>query len=266
MMNINRLYGRWRILIDTGLIVAGLAVVKLLVDLVGVEFVSVTPLSTSVIAGGIFLVSLLLSGTLADYKESEKMPADIAGSLESIYEDGVSLHEANTGFDLPKLARLLHEVLRCLRSDLESDLETSNSRSTIQALSGLSGSFREMEALGVPPNYIVRLKQEQSNVRKIVLRIYHIQRTRFVPSAYTLLQSVVFLIILLLIVTKIDPLYDGVIVVAFVAFLFVYLIRLIQTIDTPFRPSEHTLDDVSLFLLRELDERISKQETSSVCT
>lgn len=258
MINGNRLR-RWRIFIETSLIVAGLAAIKLLVDLLGLEFVNVTPLYTSLIAGGIFLVSLLLSGTLADYKESEKMPADIAGSLESIYEDGVSLHEVNPGFHLAQLARSLRQVLSCVRSDLE----TPSSRGAILALSVVSGSFREMEALGVPPNHIVRLKQEQSNIRKSLLRIYHIQRTQFIPSAYTLLQSVVVLIILLLTVTRIEPRYDSVIMVAFVSFIFIYLMKLIQTIDTPFRVSEHSMDDVSLFLLRELDERIAAGEVSS---
>lgn len=258
MINGNR-FRRWRIFVDTSLIVAGLAAIKLLVDSLALEFVNVTPLFTSLIAGGIFLVSLLLAGTLADYKESEKMPAEIAGSLESIYEDGVSLHEANSGFHLAKLARSLRQVLSAVRFDLE----TPNSRSAILALSGVSGSFREMETLGVPPNHIVRLKQEQSSIRKSLLRIYHIQRTQFVPSAYTLLQSVVVLIILLLTVTKIEPRYDGVIMVAFVSFLFVYLMKLIQTIDTPFRVSEHSMDDVSLFLLRELDDRIAVGEASS---
>lgn len=259
MIKGNRLSRRWRIFGDTALVVAGLAVLKLVVDVLGLEFVNVTPLFTSLIAGGIFLVSLLLAGTLADYKESEKMPAEIAGSLESIYEDGVSLQEANAGFHLAQLARSLRQILTCLRRDLE----ISNSRSAIQALSSLSRSFREMEALGVPPNHIVRLKQEQSIVRKSLLRIYHIQRTQFVPSAYTLLQSVVVLIILLLTVTKIEPRYDGLIMVAFVSFLFVYLMKLIQMIDTPFRIGQDTMDDVSLFLLRELDERIAAHEASS---
>ncbi len=259
MIKWNRVYGRWRILVDTSLIVVILVLVKLLVDVAGLEFVNVSPLFTSIIAGGIFLVSILLAGTLADYKESEKMPAEIAGSLESIFDDGVSLHDVNAEFQLAKLTQSLRQVLACLRRDLE----TGDSRSAIPALTGLSESLREMETLGVPPNHIVRLKQEQSNIRKNLLRLYHIQRTQFVPSAYTLLQSVVVLIILLLTVTKIEPGYDALIMVAFVSFLFVYLIRLIRTIDTPFRIGEYTMDDVSLFLLRELDERIAAESASA---
>jgi hypothetical protein len=44
------------------------------------EFIGQNALFTSIIAGGIFLFGLILTGTMADYKESEKIPAEIASS------------------------------------------------------------------------------------------------------------------------------------------------------------------------------------------
>jgi len=72
------LYRRYRLLFDTALIVAAILSVKFAVDVLGWEFFNVSPLFTSIVAGGIFIVSIVLAGTLADYKEAERLPAEIA--------------------------------------------------------------------------------------------------------------------------------------------------------------------------------------------
>ena len=117
-----------------------------------------------------------------------------------------------------------------------------------------------MERLDVPPNYIVRLRTEQGVIRKNLLRIYHMQRTAFLPSAYVLIQSIVGLIIAALLFTELEPLYQSIVVLIFISYFFIYLVKLLRVIDTPFRVAEHTMDDVSLFLLTELDHRLADDD------
>lgn len=114
-----------------------------------------------------------------------------------------------------------------------------------------------MERLDAPPNYIVRLRTEQGIVRRSLLRIYHMQRTAFLPSAYVLIQSIVGLIIAALLFTELQPLYQSIVVLIFISYFFIYLVRLLGILDTPFRVTEHTMDDVSLFLFTELDHRLA---------
>lgn len=65
-----------------------------------------------VITGGIFLIGFMLAGTLADFKESEKIPAQMAGALESM-EDTVTLaHQFKGDFDLEAQKKQLHEVTK----------------------------------------------------------------------------------------------------------------------------------------------------------
>ena len=53
-----------------------------------------------VITGGIFLIGFMLAGTMADYKESEKIPSEIACAIETI-EDTILLgHGFKGGYDL----------------------------------------------------------------------------------------------------------------------------------------------------------------------
>ncbi|MFA5864806.1 MAG: hypothetical protein WC975_08975 [Phycisphaerae bacterium] len=46
---------------------------KLLVHWLGWEFISLNPLFSGIVAGNVFLMGFLLSGVLADYKESERL-------------------------------------------------------------------------------------------------------------------------------------------------------------------------------------------------
>lgn len=243
---------KYRLLLQTALLVLAVIGIKLFIEHFSLEFINTSPLFTSVIAGAIFIISIILSGIIADYKESEKLPAEISSSVESIYQEGLYISRANNDFDIKKLRTSLASILTALKTDLG----TQNSRETLVPLANLAESFLEMEKLGVPPNYIVRLKQEQSVIRKAILRIYHMQRIDFLPSAQILAQTIVILIISLLIFTRIEPFIDGMVLAAFVAYIFIFLLQLLRVIDKPFRVDEYTMDDVSLFLLRETSERI----------
>lgn len=238
---------RWRIAIEAGATVVLVIAVKVFIEIFSLDFIVLSPLYTSVVAGGIFVIGLLLAGTLADYKEAERMPAELTAALEAIHEDAVSIKEMTPAFDLDRLSASLSRVV----TSLFDDLAGRHARSCLAAVSDLSPSFVEMDRLGVPPNYIVRLRGEQSTIRKTIYRMYHIQRTVFLPSAYLLIQSIVVLIIVALLLTKFDPLYQSIVVLIFIVYFFTYLVKLLRILDTPFHAASKTMDDVSLFLLKE---------------
>lgn len=238
---------RWRVALETAMLVAGIVAIKVVVEILRLDFIALSPLYTSVVAGGIFVIGLLVAGTLADYKEAEKMPAEITAALENIHEDGVSIKQTYKDFDLVALQKRLAAVARTLLADLADN----GSRRGLSAVNGLSQPFVEMEQMDVPANYIVRLRNEQGTIRKLLLRIYHIQRTDFLPSAYVLIQTIVALIIAALVFTRLDPIVASIVVLVFIAYFFIYLVRLLKILDTPFRPNVATMDDVSLFLLKE---------------
>jgi hypothetical protein len=78
---------------------------------------------------------------------------------------------------------------------LRADVDAGDTRECQQAIEDLSESFLELENTDVPANYIVRLRQSQSGLRKAILRVYHIQREEFLPSAYAMIVSLVVIIL-----------------------------------------------------------------------
>ena len=84
------------------------------------------------------------------------------------------------------------------------------------------------------------------------MRIYHIQREEFLPSAYAMIVSFVILILLLLLFTTIEGPAETLVTVGFLTFFFVYLLRLLNVINKPFKVGQdRNDDDASLFLLYE---------------
>lgn len=245
-------FRRSRVALETALAVAVIAAVKLAVDAAGADFITLSPLFTSVLAGGVFVTGLLVAGTLADYKEAEKVPSEIRAIVENIVGDVTSLTRDKPSFDMGRLRSSLAGIVSALRNDLAAP----GSRTSLQAIDTLNESFLEMDVLGVQATYISRLRNEQSALRRTVLRIYQIQRTAFLPSAHVLIKTVVGLIITALVFTELDPLHESIVVLLFISYFFIYLTRLLGILDTPFRVREKTMDDVSLFLLDEAHDRL----------
>jgi hypothetical protein len=193
-------------------------------------------------------MGLVVAGVLSDYRDAERAPTDIAAGLYSIMRDGESMHAS---WGRPDLS-LLRERLIAVVTTLRADIDAGNSRTCQAAIEDISQSFLELENSDVPENYITRLRNEQSALRKAVLRVYHLQREEFLPSAYAMIVTIVGLLLVVLMFTNFDGLAETLVAVGFLSFFFLSLLRLLSVISTPFKVgTTHTDDEVSLFLLHE---------------
>jgi hypothetical protein len=245
--------GRRMVMLEALGAVAAVLAVKSVVHFAGGEVLDLNSLFTSMIAGAIFLFGLILSGTLSDYKESDRVPAELVASLESIRAEAGATAAKNPAYDPTGALRVLTDITRGLREAVASGDYTP----VHDAISALTPVFAAMEAAGALPQYVSRIRGDQATVRRLVLRVSHVQRIDFLPSAYQLLLTTVSLVVAILVFTRIEPLYLAVVLVSFVTFLFVYMIRLLTVLETPFRPEGESRDDVSLFLLHEFEARVA---------
>lgn len=227
---------------------------KYLLHYVGLEPIQQTSLHNSVISSVIFVIGFVLSATIADYKESEKIPALFASTIENMYEDAREIKKTYPNFDLALFRKELMDVLanfrdgtRVLRKGVRRDIDE------------LDDIFTQMEAAGVPANFIVKLKQQQALLLNHMFRVNYIQRIKFIPSAFVLVQSIVVLVIGLLALTNIDPFYGGLAITGLLTFVLVFMLLLIRVISVPFHAKGATRDDVSLFLLDETREHLHQR-------
>ena len=128
-------------------------------------------------------------------------------------------------------------------------------------LTAFNQHFLQFETL-TQANFISRLKQEQHNVRKMIIRIHSIRETSFSAAAYAIAEIITVILSLGLIVVKIDPYRESVFFVAFVTFILIYMVFLVRDLDNPFGHYNKLTqsDEVSLKPLTDLQARLESRE------
>lgn len=211
-----------------------------------------------VITGGIFLIGFMLAGTLTDYKESEKIPADLAGTLEAI-EDTLRLSHAYKGnFDLKEQLKKLNEVTECIIRYFAHGASEADVYKSIEQISSMA-ILAENTDIGSTSSWI---RREQATLRRFFTRATVIKRTYFIATGYAFLEVLTVVIIGLLLITKFENEVSGIIMVSFVSMIFIYMNRMIRDIDHPFEYPENQVNraaDVDLFPLIEYDLRAKER-------
>jgi hypothetical protein len=245
---VRKIVSNYRVALDTAVIVGAIVGFRGLLFALGADGMSLSPLTSSIVAGGVFVMGLVVAGTLSDYKEADRAPADLATELYAILRECESI---NAVWGKPYMG-FLRQRLIAVVTTLRADIDAGNTRECQQAIEDLSESFLELENTDVPPTYIGRLRLSQAGLRKAILRVYHLQREEFLPSAYAMVVSLVVIILGVVTVTDFGGVAQSLVTVGFLSFFFVYLLRLLRVIDKPFKVGrERTDDDVSVFLLVE---------------
>ena len=227
---IARLRSDGRLVVRVAPLVTLAVLAKLATDLLGWDTVDLNPLYSGLVAATVFLIGFLLAGTLTDYKESERLPSELAGRTETIGDECQILYR-DTGAEVAReclghLGRLADDLRAWLRG-------TGTAEQPLEGIERLNGYFLEFQPL-TQPNFIVRLKQEQSTLRLLVLRINTIKETSFVGAAYLIAQISSFLLVTSLLIADIAPLGAELFLLGTITFLLTYMIALVKDLDDPF--------------------------------
>ena len=178
------------------------------------------------ISAAIFVVALLLNGTMADYKESEKLPAEIESLFTSLHAQARHGSRLKSFDPLPSL-RAIHRMLHALARFLDATLDYSAALEEFSQ--GEDALMFELDSKGIVGTTATHL----FNLRAKISRINVIRDTSFLPVAYMLADGLVALVIALLITTKNASPETGYVIAAVFSCLFLYLSLLIRDIDDP---------------------------------
>lgn len=254
---------RYRLLLQVSAIVAVVIVAKLLIHFIGWEIIPINPLFSGIVAANVFLMGFLLSGVMADFKESERLPGELGACLENLTQDvrGIRMAkpEANVGPCLILLSQLSQDILSWLH-------KKHGTAELLEHVNELTPQFATMEQWAQAV-LVVRLKQEQGNLRRTLIRTHTIRETSFVSSGYLLADLITLLLCIGLILAKIEPFYESLFFVSVISYLMIYLLMLIRDLDNPFGYHEHhSVENVSLKPLEEAANRLAQIASIEVNT
>ena len=247
---------KWKLLLTTlPYVVAALALklaLKYLADFQGlIEFSDMS----LVLTAGTFLTGFMLAGTLADYKEAEKLPAELACGLESIEETFLQVSIGRPAVDLSAERNAVLDTGTHLWDWLH---RRKSQEEMFAALERLGRRLADLEAHGAGP-HASRALRELHNLRRNATRIAVISRTGFVAAGYALLEVLTIIILGMTLLGHFKNFLTEAVLVPFVALIFVYMLRFIRDLDDPF---DYAADgsqgsvEVELFPLKEYLERL----------
>jgi hypothetical protein len=224
---------KWSIIIKAGCIVLPLLGLKVLLHYLGFEIITIGPVVTALVTGVFFVLAILLSGVLSDFKESEKIPGDLTAALEALYKDSrlVGTLVAET------------EILKHVR-ELTVALTNNFHRHGNWKLSEINGvidmiddDIRIFAEKGTSMSLIIKLRNELGIIKKLSNRIEVIKETSFLPAGYAIAEFATGGALLVLLLAKIEPYYESLALLGVIATILTSVVLLIKDMDNPFEGS-----------------------------
>ena len=232
---------------------------KVAAHLLGWEVIpkELTSFFPSILTGIIFILGFLLAGVVTDYKESEKIPNEIAGSLFAIWQEADYIRITTNS----KAAENLMNKLKNFVPTFKNDFFILQNDKLTKLLNSFSSDIIEIGREGAPPNYVIRMKAEVAALKKLIGRISVIQNTDFVPSIFISIRAISIIFLSVYCLLSVEPWWGGLILVAIFTFVIFTIIYLIKDMENPFEydgSDDVKSDEVSLEVLDNLQKEFNE--------
>lgn len=249
---------KWKLMLTTLPFVIAVTGLKAIIEF-GFKFNGVVEFADVgvVLTGAVFLTGFLLAGTMADYKESEKIPGNVANSLETLEEYFILAASQQPSLDRKELQQQVLGLTDSIRGWLIKKLTTAQ---VFEAFVHMNATIVRVEKAGAGYHASKAVSQALS-LRRNVSRMDVISRTGFLPPAYALLEVLLAVILGLMMVAKFKSPVATYVLVPFFALVNIYMLRLIRDIDDPFDyapdGTKRGAAEVELFPIHEYRERLA---------
>jgi hypothetical protein len=248
---------KWGLIFKALSITAVLLVFRLVIDFLRLDILSVTNLITAFVGGAMFTIAIILTGTLTDYKESERIPSDLVTSVSALYEDSDLIRGTNADI-AGELKIHVQELLLAINKNFSENVWSIGDIKKV--ILTINNDIYRLADRNVAPQFIVKLRTELTNIDRISNRIYAIKHVSFIPAAYAIAELAAAGVVLILFFVKLDPYYEGLVIFAVLTSLLIALLLLIKDMDDPFNIGKNSYADVDLTPLFDLEKELGRRE------
>jgi hypothetical protein len=259
-MEIKRVFkkSKYHLLLSVIPIVIIIGAFKVVAHFLGWEVVpkELTMFFPSILTGIIFILGFLLAGVVSDYKESEKIPNEIAISLFAIWQEADYIRNVSNLKSAEKLMTNLKNFVPILKHDF---FILRNDR-LLKLLDEISSDIIEIGRDGATPNYIIRMKTEVANLKKTINRIATIKSTDFIPSVFVSINAITIVFLAVYCLLNVDPWWGGLMLVSIFTFVIYSILFLIKDMEDPFEYDGSGViksDEISLEVLENLQKEFN---------
>lgn len=189
----------------------------------------------SVITGVTLILGFMLGGVLADYKESERLPATVAGALSGLASTAsMALHakDQDSTWARQRVSVFAEIVLDWLHGRVTDEEMWS-------AHSDMAHLVNDVERAGSPGHYVGRMLNVNGELSSALYRISVIRNTSFVQSGYVLMTFLVVILQVSLAVVTFPSTVMSWVAPAVLSTAYAYLVLLVRDLDNPFGHGEN---------------------------
>jgi hypothetical protein len=248
---------KWMIVLKAMIAAGALSAIKYGLHMLNLEFIEINSIISALISGVIFTMAVLLTGVMSDFKESEKIPGELAASIKGLHKD-LELVESLSKKEAAAALLHLNSLITIIIKQFESN--TWKQSAISEVIEKIDKEIAEMAAKNMAPAYIVKMRNELNNIERISNRIDTIEETNFLPAAYALSQTAILLVVIILLFSIADPYLIGMFIIFTVTFLIFGILMLIKDMDNPFETGGHGSADVDLSHIYKLDKYLKNHE------
>lgn len=200
-------------------------------------------LTGALFSAATFVIALILSTTLGDYRACEGMPSQIANALETIHDTDRIVAIAHPTYDPQPLAHALANISQSILAWLHAGKEFTVVDEAIDRLTPL---LAEILVLDSCSELVTHIHTEQAKIRSLARQMRGHRDTDFLGAAYVLLWLFSGGSIVALLLIGADRFSENLTVSTLMFTLFIYLLFLIEDLDNPFEYDGKSSVDVSL--------------------
>lgn len=231
-----KIFLKW-IFLSTFLLSIILVIIKLYIPH-QYQFIEPISIYWTLLSWVIFIYWFILSPSLSEYKESEKLLTDIKTSIINIKEDAKYFKWLKIDFELDKFYNILSRAIENFFYHITDDKKAYY----IEIFSDLQNISLSWEKLWITANHIIRMKQEISILKKSFLRIEEIKEKDAIPKIIHHLKNFITLMVIITLLflniwkTWLDIIWQmqESVMLFLISFLYIYLSFIINWFDNPF--------------------------------
>ena len=148
---------KWGLIIKAAGITGVLLIVRLVFDYLNYDVLSLTNLITAFISGAIFTIAIVFAGVLTDFKESEKIPGEIATSIRTLYSD-LTLIRVPDKEITSRMQEKVYNLLVTINTNFRNN--TWNLKEMDHTIDLFVEDISRLVDMNVPPQFTVKLKND----------------------------------------------------------------------------------------------------------
>ena len=250
---------RYKLFLQAGGVAVIILLLKLVSDYFGLSVIAINTLTGAFFGGVFFTISIVFTGAMADFKEAEKIPGEMAVLLKSLYNDATLISPQDFGSGqkndiVNHLESLLSAITLNLRENQwhESQLD--------HEMNNINKDIADLWAKGVTPGLLLKLRENLTNFDRLSHRLDYIAYTNGISGAYLICDFSLAAVLLIFIFAKNEWGFGGLALFALIAFVLAAIVQLIHDIDNPFEYGKNTVADVDTSVLFKLEDHWKKEK------